>query len=355
MTLDTAKATVNFILENLKKKNENKGSLTYFGGEPMLLYDEIIVPLTNWIKENNYPIDLSMTTNGTLLNKERIDFLKANNFNLLLSIDGNKKTQEYNRPCRNSNLNSFTIIEDNIEYLLQNFPNITFRSTIYAPTVQETFNNYTYAMGRGFQNIFMMPDGRHEWTKEQMEILGQELDKIFMSINFAFNKGIQVINFSPLERILQSLIDYATEPKELNISRQCNRCGLGTSFGAIGYDGSIYGCQEQPSKDENNIFYIGNIETGIDINLHTRLLEKYNEKKIATCIDSNRCDNCLLRKICLGWACPSSSWDLFQDLHIDSVIACFWREKMFANAMLLYNDLKDNEMFKKYFEGVIKR
>jgi len=33
-----------------------------------------------------------MTTNGTLLNEERINFLKENKFSLLLSIDGAEET-----------------------------------------------------------------------------------------------------------------------------------------------------------------------------------------------------------------------------------------------------------------------
>lgn len=104
MTYEIAEKAVYFILENLKKKNKKFGTdekayITYFGGEPTLMWDEIIVPLTIWIRKNNFPINLSITTNGTLLNKERIDFLKNNNVPILLSIDGAEETQNYNRPC----------------------------------------------------------------------------------------------------------------------------------------------------------------------------------------------------------------------------------------------------------------
>ena len=44
--------------------------------------------------EEKYPneIDLGITTNGTLLNKEKIDFLYNHKINPLLSIDGAKET-----------------------------------------------------------------------------------------------------------------------------------------------------------------------------------------------------------------------------------------------------------------------
>ena len=134
MTLETAKDATHYLLENLEKRNKKfnkneRARITFFGGEPMLLYDEIIVPLVNYIRENNLPVDFGMTTNGTLLNEERIKFFRKNKFDLLLSIDGAKTTQDLNRPCKNGK-SSFDLIIPNIPYLLEKYPNITFRSTI---------------------------------------------------------------------------------------------------------------------------------------------------------------------------------------------------------------------------------
>jgi len=83
MTLDTAKAAA----------DNEKIRFYFFGGEPMLCYDSIIVPIIEYI-ENKYPniFYYGMTTNGTLLNEGRINFLKSKNFELLLSIDGNPTT-----------------------------------------------------------------------------------------------------------------------------------------------------------------------------------------------------------------------------------------------------------------------
>ena len=99
MTYDIAKKSVDFIISNYQKKQElfpheehPKPNLTFFGGEPTLLWDEIIVPLTQYIKTSQLPISLNMTTNGSLLNKERISFLKDNNIHLLLSMDGDEYT-----------------------------------------------------------------------------------------------------------------------------------------------------------------------------------------------------------------------------------------------------------------------
>ena len=47
-----------------------------------------------------------MTTNGTLLNQDRINFLKENEIYLLLSCDGPPEVQDYNRPCRDGSNSS---------------------------------------------------------------------------------------------------------------------------------------------------------------------------------------------------------------------------------------------------------
>lgn len=162
MTLDIAKKAVDWVIDNMKYRTEEKADITFFGGEPMLMYNDIIIPIVDYI-ENKYlnKINLSITTNGTLLNKEKIDFLYNHNIYPLLSIDGDKETQNFNRPQRNGE-GSFDLIENNIDYLLKKFPMITFRSTLYQPTVKNTYNNYKYAEKKGFKNIFLCPNAREE-------------------------------------------------------------------------------------------------------------------------------------------------------------------------------------------------
>ena len=138
MTLETAKDAVSWLVSNLHWKKEHgfakeydKVSINYFGGEPTLLWDEIIVPLTRWSFET-YPkeVGFGITTNGTLLNEERIKFLYAYGIGPLLSIDGAPKTQDFNRPCQNEKLKSSELIMPNKPLLLKYFTKITFRSTI---------------------------------------------------------------------------------------------------------------------------------------------------------------------------------------------------------------------------------
>lgn len=361
MTLDVAKQAVHFILDNLEKKNKkfntnNRASITYFGGEPILMWDEIIVPLTNYIKENNFPIDLGITTNGTLLNTKKIEFLKNNEIIPLLSIDGDRKTQEYNRPCKDSK-NSFDLVYNNIPKILEAFPDTTFRATIYSETVENLFNDYIFAVKNNFKNAFFIPDSRHEWNEKQKEQLKLELHKIFCFMHFCFINEIKPINCSSLEEgfinmLKHDLTIYQNKNESVDFQRSLFRCGLGTTFGSVGFDGSIYGCQEQPSKDNKNIFYIGNINTGIDKTRHSQLLSKYVAKNKAQCVSKELCNNCDLRNICFDNGCPSSNYDLFNNFFITSEINCLWRQILLEESIWLNNKLvkENNICFKNFLD-----
>lgn len=355
MSLEIATSAVLFVLENLEKKKKidpkARACITYFGGEPTLSWDRVIVPLTSWIREKDFPIDLTITTNGTLLNKQRIQFLKDNNIIPLLSIDGDKETQNYNRPMRNGT-SSFDAVSAIIPDLLEAFPNTTFRATIWPETAHLTFENYIFAIEKGFRKVFFMPDCRHPWTKKQANILINELNKIFELMLALFRKQIYPINFSAITSMCKNVLKLFLEEKpQKNISRSVFRCGLGTNSGAIGWDGSIYGCQEQPSK-KNNIFYLGNIKTGINKELHIKLLSTYNEKTKSHCEDRSYCSHCVLDPICTGFNCPSSSYDLYKDFQQDSKIHCIWNNHMAQNCIILINTLlsENNELILNYLK-----
>lgn len=366
MTLETAKVAVDYLVNNLRIKKEKgyipkyaKTSITFFGGEPTLLWDEIIVPLVNY-SEKKYPreIEYTITTNGALLSKERIDFLFDHEIIPLLSIDGAKETQDYNRPCH-SGESSFDLIIPNIPYLLEKFPYTTFRSTIYAPTVGHTFENYLFASYLGFKNIFMMPNCRNKWTSEQKEELKNQINYIYDFMEESFEQGIIPISFSPIntsfERILKhDLKVYMKELVETKVKRSVYRCGLGTGSGSIGYNGNIYGCQEQDSQEKNSKFYIGNIfKKGIEEKLHAPLLKEYSQEIEAKCENEKYCESCPIRNICIAEACPSSAQDLFNSFFIDSEIHCIWHRTLFEESVKLMNILvsQNNETFKTYLNN----
>lgn len=368
MELQTAKDAADWLYKNLQIKIEKgycspdeKCQITFFGGEPMLLYDKIIVPLVLYCEEK-YPniFQFGMTTNVTLLDKEKIDFLFDHKIYPLLSIDGAKETQDYNRPCQDGT-SSFDKVYKNLPYLLEKMPNLTFRSTILQDTVKNTFKNYLFAEVMGFRQYFTIPNCREKWTEENKNILKNEIKKIFLYEIDHFLRNELPINFSRqnevFEYILQRDINIASNHQLFapNLTaKEVNRCGLATVGGSIGYNGAIFGCQEQDSHEILGDFYLGNIYTGgINIERHKSLLTKIANSIVAECDNKELCKDCLLKSICQnrnGFACPTDSYDLFKNFTTQAEITCFWYQILTENCLIMQDVLKDNQLFQKYLQ-----
>ncbi len=354
MTFDIAKNIADWLYKNYLKRKEfnfpippdDKIQIYFFGGEPTLCYDSIIVPLVNYCN-SKYPdiFKYGITTNGTLLNKEKIDFFKKNNFFILLSIDGNEETQNFNRPCKN-NQRSFDLLTKNIPYLLEQFPQALFRSTIYAPTVNHLYENYLYIKSLGVRNYVAIPDIRHEelWTQERIEIFREQVGKIYTyQLNQLLNNNSDKIEDGYILSWIFSLFNYLKNEQNDNLSFK--RCGLGTQNCAIGWDGKIYACQEQPSKEKKNIFYIGDLATGIDKQKHIELLQIYSNGFLQNLKnqDNNECANCYLKEHCKTnpIKCPSTIYDLYSDLAIYNKIDCEIKKIYMENSILFLSILSN--------------
>ena len=120
-----------------KTIDEKEIEIQFFGGEPMLRIDLIRKAVVYARKGSGPRIRFSVTTNGILLKDSTLDFLKENNFTVMLSIDGKKKThclnrggeEHYERVVRNArklaqsgidNFANMVIGPDNIEEMKEN-------------------------------------------------------------------------------------------------------------------------------------------------------------------------------------------------------------------------------------------
>lgn len=84
------------------KENKMRGSVIFYGGEPLINW-EVIKLILNKSRCLNSPIDFSMVTNATLLDKEKIEFLAQNKVEIGISIDGPKSLNDKNRIYRHGN------------------------------------------------------------------------------------------------------------------------------------------------------------------------------------------------------------------------------------------------------------
>lgn len=339
MSLDIAIKAVEYAMENLKLHKEKfhdvepdlAAQIIFFGGEPLLCYNSIIKPLLEYCNKKNYiknGLQFHLTTNATLLDKDKLLYLKENNIMPLLSIDGAPSTQDYNRPCKNPNLLSSQLIEKNISDILSIFPHITCRGTIYKPSIKNIFENYLYIESLGFQSCMLIPDTRAlDWDQDTYKNFEQEFEKIFAYRLLQYRTNHIPMQFSQIDNIYSYILLHDIElyqPQEPPLSDCLFGCGLGSFSAAVDFKGDIYTCQERPSRDQKDIFKIGNINTGIDKEKHMSLLNNYLIDKTNFPITKNSklCNTCLIKNFCETGHCPSISKDLFNNFTSTNEIYC---------------------------------
>jgi radical SAM protein with 4Fe4S-binding SPASM domain len=350
MSLEMAKKAVQFVWDN--KGDNSKISITFFGGEPMLEYDTIIKPLVNWAESTDMNIKWGMTTNGTLFTEERLNWLKENNVGFLLSIDGDKKTQDYNRPCANGK-SSFDLINPMLSKILNNFPGTTFRSTAIPESSNNIIDNYLFARKTGFKNYYIMPNVMESWTQEQIDNYNYQIGIIYQILYRDVTLGIEPLAINNLIKTYQLFFEPEKEP----CLKDCYRCGLGTTSIGIGTDGSIWGCQEHATYKEKDIFYIGNIETGIDANRHINLLKSFCETNYIIPEEEGMCDTCMRKKWCRNVHCPSHNLINFNNIRKQDKMTCQYRkfEDSMALKLLDQAEKEHNQLFFNYIQEELNK
>ncbi|MBE6148314.1 MAG: radical SAM protein [Firmicutes bacterium] len=255
----TADMAIKYIISNATIQKV-KPNISFFGGEPLLLFDEIIKPLINKYKDS---INWTITTNGTLLTENIIDFFTDNNVSILLSMDGCKKVQDNQRPMKNGE-SCFDKLKNIIPYLLLKQPNTIFRSTISRYSLDFLEENINTAKNFGFKYITLVPNLFEEWQPEDFYKWEQFIDNESIKI-------MQKISWEePFDYILTNLKDGIQGIYKSNqnnyLKNPIDACGMGFKGIGISPNGKLHPCQEENGVDDINI--IGDIYYGIDKKLH---------------------------------------------------------------------------------------
>ena len=175
--------------------------------------------------------------------------------------------------------------------------------------------------------------------------------------------GQKPLNFSVIDKAYKKILEHdirvdLNEPMPLEINRSVTRCGLGAGSASISYEGLLFGCQEQDSRDTNDYFYIGDIFNGVNVKRHSQLLKDYFQPILLECSNKARCQNCMMRSICVNDLCPSVSNDLYNKFFIRPEIDCIFHEYLFKKCiqeMKILVEGTKNELFKEYLDNLFNK
>ncbi|MCP4575492.1 MAG: nif11-like peptide radical SAM maturase [Deltaproteobacteria bacterium] len=114
----TAFQGVDWLIEQSGKVN--KIHMGFFGGEPFLnfpLMQKTVDYARKKTREVDKKVDFHATTNGTLLDEKKIDFIRDQDINVMISFDGPRVIQDVQRPFAGG-MGSYDVILPKIKNLL---------------------------------------------------------------------------------------------------------------------------------------------------------------------------------------------------------------------------------------------
>ncbi len=173
-------------------------SVNFYGGEPLLAFDQIehaVGYLEKKNKEQGKKMKYSMTTNGSLLDETIISFLNRHKFSLLLSFDG--LAHDIGREKK-----TFDAMVEIIKEM-PNHPDIEFgTNSVFTPeTVDDLSKSIQFIIGLGVANPRLALSTVEEWNDKALFKLKEQLTdlKKFLISFYRKNGTIPVSDFRKSE------------------------------------------------------------------------------------------------------------------------------------------------------------
>lgn len=343
MDTGTALAAIKFVIQNAEDEGVTP-HFDFFGGEPLLRWDEVIVPCVQYIR-NVYkrPCELGITTNCLLLDEDKLRFLSENNIAMLVSMDGARETHDLNR-CFSDGVGSFEAVVEKAPLILKHYPNISVRMTLTPETAGRLHEDIRFLRGLGFKRVECAPNIFVQWPDGVLTALRRQLRRLSDDYVRDYPSG----GFHEFERAFLDVkkINHAYA-NGLHRAFGCARCGIGLDNQcAVNHLGDIYPCHE---ANYDMTLCIGNIFTGADDDKRRALGCTYAKERVR----GLNCGTCRYDNVCNG-GCAIFNYMINRDFNIVPQMTCAWKQMMIDEAEYILNRMAElgNTVFRDYFRGL---
>lgn len=163
------------------KNKEKKVLIRFFGGEPLMDF-ELLEYLVKFAKDrarqSGLEVSFDLTTNGLLLDADKIDFFNKNKeVNVVVSLDGDNKTQNLNRNMKGAKADSYKNIYGLKDKLID-LPNVTVNMVAAPNQVKFFYENFLHNYDLGFKKFNFLPAYFMKWKDGDLKSLIGEFTKI---------------------------------------------------------------------------------------------------------------------------------------------------------------------------------
>lgn len=325
MNLETGKRALEFLCENSGKRRNLE--VDFFGGEPLMNFDlvkELVAYGREIEKKYNKHFRFTITTNGVLLDEEKIDYINEHMDNVVLSLDGRKDV--------NDNMRKTVTGKGSYDVIISKFKELVSKRGDKDYYIRGTFTSYNLDFSKdalhfydeGFKMISIepvvtSPDMDYALREEHLDQILNEYEE--------FSK--EYINIKKMDKdflFFHFMIDLNQGPC---LAKRSIGCGAGSEYVAVTPEGDLYPCHQFVGQEE---FKLGDIFTGVK---NVELRERF---KRANVYSKEECSECWAKFYCSG-GCHANAYNTNNDILKPYKIGCEMEKKRIECAISILANL----------------
>ncbi|MBR5485933.1 MAG: thioether cross-link-forming SCIFF peptide maturase [Oscillospiraceae bacterium] len=321
MTAETGKKAIDFLIKHSYGRRNLE--VDFFGGEPLLNFGavkEIVEYARSKEKEHNKVFRFTLTTNGVLLDDEKIDYINKEMSNIVISCDGRPEVHDRMRP-RVDGSGSYNSIMPKFKKLVEKRGDKEYY-------IRATFTKYNkdftedvlHFYNEGFEQISIEPvvtDPKHPYalTEEDLPEVFAEYDRLAAKL-IEMRKNGEFFNF------FHFMIDLDQGPCAI---KRLRGCGCGNEYVAITPDGEVYPCHQFVGNPQ---WKMGDLDS-MEVNLATK--ETFAR---STVYGKDECRECWAKFYCSG-GCNAANMQYRGNILKPFKLACDLEKKRVECAIMI--------------------
>lgn len=321
MPVETGKKAIDYLIAHSQGRYNLE--VDFFGGEPLLnfpLIKEVVAYARSLEEKHHKRFRFTVTTNGVLLDDEKIDFINREMYNVVLSVDG--------RPQVNDRIRRRVDGSGCYDSIMPKFKELVRRRGDGQYYIRGTFTRYNLDFSEdvlhfyheGFDQISVEPvvappDAPYSLTEEHLPRIYEEYERLAQRM-IEYRRAGKRFNF------FHFMLDLDQGPCAI---KRLRGCGCGNEYVAITPDGDVYPCHQFVGMDG---YRMGDIwENTIDQKMKADFAR-------ATVYDKPECRECWAKFYCSG-GCNANNLQYGGSIRTPAHLSCALEKKRLECAIML--------------------
>ena len=332
MSFDVARRAVDFLIAHSGPRQHCE--MDFFGGEPLMnwhVVQQTVAYVRQQEKKHNKIFKLSLTTNGFLLDKEKVKYLTDNHIALILSLDGRKEMHDRMRPGVHGE-GTYDRILKNLQYCVAHRDGEEYyvRGT-YTRYNMDFTKDVLDMVDKGFPALSMEPvvgDPSEDYAIQEEDLPRVKAE--YDTLAKAFIQREEAKNPFFYFHFNMSLWRGPCLPKRLR------GCGAGHEYLAVVPNGDIYPCHQFVGREE---YVVGNVYEGLK---NMKMMREFRENHVLT---KPECVKCWAKFFCSG-GCHANNVTYAGSIKKPLHISCEIQKKRIECALMIqaYNQMNHPEI-----------